>query len=153
LDELPRDVSGGRLLNGDRHRARELVVKVLFERDVARSDPHGALRYQAAEEAVPEGDRRLAEEMLDGVLAQLPAIDQRIAGTARDWRLPRLAAIDRNILRLAVWELCFERRTPVGVCIAEAVALADRYGGEDSPRFVNGVLGQLARELGLGGES
>lgn len=137
----------GPLGPGDRHVAREVVMKALYERDVAQGDPLVALGFLAGEDGVGAADQAVAERMLAGVLAHLPDIDRRIAGYARDWRLSRLAAVDRNVLRLGVYELCHDRSAPVSVCINEAVDLANRFGSEASAGFVNGVLGQLARDL------
>jgi N utilization substance protein B len=136
--------------HGPRHRARELAMQAIYARDVGLARPLDVLAHLAEEEAVPPAVRALAEELVRGVTEHLAEVDRRIAAYARQWSLGRLAAVDRSILRVAVYELCYRPEVPASVAIDEAVGLADAYGGEDSPRFVNGILGQLARDLEAG---
>ena len=75
----------------------------------------------------------------------LGEVDEMIQGAAEKWPLERLAAVDRNIMRLAVTEMLYGHDVPPSVAINEAVELAKKYGTEDSGRFVNGVLGAVAR--------
>ena len=88
-----------------------------------------------------------AADLARGVVAECAELDARFAAAAEHWRLDRLALIDRNILRLAVYELAHERVRPK-VAIDEALWLAHRFGGWNSPAFINGVLDQVARSLG-----
>jgi N utilization substance protein B len=76
-------------------------------------------------------------------------IDEALAGAAENWDLERMSIIDRNVLRIAIAELRYVEDVPWKVAIDEAVTLASRYGGSDSPRFVNGVLDALAHKLNL----
>ncbi len=131
-----------------RHVGRELTMKALYQRDVGRGAPQASLDYLCAEEGVEGDDAAFARELLNGVLANLPELDRVIAAKAKEWRLDRLANVDRNILRLGVFELTHGGDVPASVAINEAVELAKVYGGPESGRFVNGVLGQVARELG-----
>jgi N utilization substance protein B len=89
----------------------------------------------------------LATELARGASAEADALDALYAGAAEHWRLDRLALIDRNILRLAVYELVHQR-VPPKVAIDEALWLAHRFSGLQSPAFINGVLDQVARLLG-----
>ena len=82
--------------------------------------------------------------LVDGVLQHREALDALIRRYTPERSLELLAVVDRNILRMAVYELAFERETPVKVVINEAVELAKMYGAEATARFVNGVLGSLA---------
>ena len=92
---------------------------------------------------------RVADGLLRGTLEHLAEIDQELERQTVHWRLDRLAAVDRNILRLAMYELLFLSDTPPAVVIDEAIEIAKKYGAEDSPRFVNGVLdGFLKRRDG-----
>ncbi len=88
----------------------------------------------------PDMVRRFADELLDGTLEHLEEIDAKLSHQTSHWRLDRLAAVDRNILRIAMYELLFDRETPPAVVIDEAIEVAKRFGAEDSGRFVNGVL-------------
>lgn len=129
-----------------RRQARELVMKALYQRDVGQGAPFDTLRYLCEEDAPEAETAAFAERLLTGVLEQLVDVDRRIAGYARDWRIERLANVDRNILRLGVYELFHLPETPPSVAISEAVEMAKIYGGPESGKFVNGVLGQMVRD-------
>jgi len=91
--------------------------------------------------------RRLAADLFRGVVRESRALDGRIQPAAEHWRIERLALVDRNILRLAIYEMVHER-VPAKVAIDEALWLAHRFGGTQTPAFVNGVLDPIARSLG-----
>ncbi|MBX6349884.1 MAG: transcription antitermination factor NusB [Clostridia bacterium] len=122
-------------------------MKALYQLDVGGGDPFEAVSYLALDDGAAEATRALAERIVEGVMAHRAEIDRHISLRSRDWRLERIAPVDRNILRIAVWELCHRPDVPAPVAIDEAVELAKTYGGQDSSRFVNGILGQLARAL------
>jgi len=87
-------------------------------------------------------------QLLAGVEEHAEEIDELIAETSQNWSLVRMPLVDRSILRLAIYELRYVAQVPTSVAINEAVELAKNFGGEDeSPRFVNGVLGRIASEL------
>lgn len=134
-----------------RRLGRELVLKVLYQRDLVRANPDRALGYLCNDEDVPEEVRAFAAELLEGVIEHQDELDVKIGGYAHDWRLERIAPVDRNIMRLAMYELLYRQDIPVSVSINEAVELAKAYGEEDSSRFVNGILGHLARHLAVTG--
>lgn len=89
----------------------------------------------------------LAEQYFAGVTADVDRLDTLAAQATDHWRQERLALVDRNILRLGIWEL-LQPRVPAAGAIDQAVWLAQRFGGPQSPGFVNGVLDKVARTLG-----
>jgi len=89
---------------------------------------------------------RQGRELIDQTLKDREHCDAILLRHARNWELPRLALVDRNILRLAVAEMRL-RRTPRKVAITEAIKLAQEFSTAESPRFVNGVLDAVAREV------
>jgi N utilization substance protein B len=93
-----------------------------------------------------------ARTMATETLARGEEIDCVLARHARHWELGRLAMVDRNILRLATWEL-LARDVPYKVVITEALRLAQEFSTVESPRFINGVLDAISRELGRDTES
>jgi N utilization substance protein B len=95
----------------------------------------------------PEG-RAFADEVVQGVSADLDRVDEAIRKASTNWRLERMARVDRNVLRLGAWELLQKSAVPRAVILDEAVELAKRYGSEDSGAFVNGVLDRLANDVG-----
>lgn len=131
--------------------ARAAAVALLYssditERGVVKIVDNGA--YPTEDFEVPE----YAEELVRGVAAHRRTIDKYLSQTSENWALDRMPVVDRAILRLAVYEMLFEDSVPVSVAINEAVELAKAYGGEDeSSRFVNGVLGRIARNLEAAG--
>lgn len=95
-------------------------------------------------EVVGEKVRGYAEHVADGVIGNLARIDAWIEDTAQNWKLDRMPVVDRNIIRLAAYEIGYCDDIPTGVAINEAVEVAKAFGGDDSPKFVNGVLGRIA---------
>lgn len=140
-----------------RRRAREAALQALFQWEAAGHPPAAGLDWAAAEYGLGEDVLAFARELVAGVVAERPAIDDLIARYARDWDIQRLARVDRNILRIGIYELLFANRpdVPAAVAINEAVELAKRFSSAEAGRFVNGILGQLARDYGkaeTGGE-
>lgn len=91
-----------------------------------------------------------AQDLLSGIVSHLDEIDSWIADTAENWTLSRMPIVDRNIIRLATYEIAFCDDIPTGVAINEAVEIAKAFGGDESPKFVNGVLGRIAIALEAG---
>lgn len=134
--------------------ARELALQALYAIDqsnarrgeAASSEPAAAGVFDAvaASFEVPAAGLDFARELVLGTCAARADLDARIGRLARNWRIERMAVVDRNVLRLAAFEL--ERGTaPVSVVIDEAIELARRFGSDQSPAFVNGILDALAR--------
>ena len=125
---------------GSRRRARELALQLLYQYELTRAEPE---RMQADFDewrGSTDGIREFADALLRGTLEHLEDIDCELEQQTAHWRLDRLAAVDRNILRLAMYELLYHPNTPHAVVIDEAIEIAKKFGAEESPRFVNGVL-------------
>jgi N utilization substance protein B len=103
-------------------------------------------------EPLPPPYERFARRLVGGAWHHRDELDARIAAAAPQWPLPQLPAVEKAILRLAIFELCFDNETPPRAAINEAVDLAKVYGGESSGRFVNGVLGTIASQVDRSGE-
>ena len=99
----------------------------------------------ATEEMVPNAALSYAEELVEGVLANAERIDSLIQEHAPSWPIKQLSPVDRNILRVAIFEIMIENRVPLKAAINEAVELAKTFGGHNSSRFVNGVLGSISQ--------
>lgn len=84
--------------------------------------------------------RTYALTLLKGISSSLEEVDAEITKAARNWRLPRIAATDRNLLRIAVYEIIYCDKVPAQVAINEVVEIAKKFAGEESPKFINGVL-------------
>ncbi len=135
-----------------RHRARQAAVQMLYQWEVGQHDVEDVLRtfwtadLPGAEDA-PESVRTFAEQLVRSTIARLDAIDPLIAETAEHWRLSRMAALDRIILRLAIGEF-LDGSTPRNVVINEALELAKTFSGDESAKFVNGILDAVKKKLG-----
>jgi N utilization substance protein B len=128
-----------------RTRARSIALQVLYEIDLSNHDPVEVLQERLEETPLTDELAEFTRQIIFGVLPYIPDLDHLIARYAPEWPLDQIAAIDRNILRIAFWEFAIQRDTPVKVAINEAVELAKLYGSDSAPRFVNGVLGALAK--------
>lgn len=91
--------------------------------------------------------RPYAVKLLRGLTGDLPALDKLISAAASNWRMERVAATDRNLLRIATYEMQQVADVPAEVAINEAVEIAKRFAGEESPRFINGILDAIKAEL------
>ncbi len=141
----------------NRHLSRSVVLQTLFEWDVrnlSADAARAALARNAVEFAPGAADLPFMEELLLGSIGRRNDLDLVISKAAPEWPLDRIAPVDRNTLRLGLFELLFADRekVPAKVAINEAIELAKSYGGENSGRFVNGVLGAVYKELGEPGK-
>jgi len=141
----------------NRHLSRSVVLQTLFEWDFRSLPADACLQCleRNSQEFAPQGsDKPFMEELLRGTLARAKDLDLVIGKAAPEWPLERIAPVDRNVLRLGLYELLFADRekVPAKVAINEAIELAKHFGGENSGRFVNGVLGAVYKELGEPGK-
>jgi N utilization substance protein B len=134
-----------------RHRARERALQMIFQWEASQEDPSkvidkfwGGLAAEAGEESPAEDS--FANDLLRGVARQSKSLDDLIRKHASNWRLERMAAVDRNILRMATYEMR-GGQTPPAIAINEALELGRRFSGEQSARFLNGVLDAIRKTL------
>ncbi|WP_280460100.1 transcription antitermination factor NusB [Nocardia carnea] len=131
---------------GARHKARRRAVDLLFEaeaRDIDPSDLADERIELAARDQAVAPVHAYTRTLVDGIAEDLDRVDGTIESYLQDWTLSRLPAVDRAILRVAVWELLYATDVPPIVAVDEAVELAKELSTDDSPGFVNGVLGQV----------
>ena len=129
---------------GMRRKGRMLALQVLYEADAAGHDTEQILANLEARAEVSEEVATFARELVAGVSQNKEEIDHHIASLAPAWPMEQIPLIDRNILRLAIFEILLDNKVPVKVAINEAVELAKDFGSDNSPRFVNGVLGAVS---------
>jgi N utilization substance protein B len=135
-----------------RHRAREAALQMLYQWEVGRSTMADVLRSfwlheQPEADAMSEEHREFSERLAVGVTNTVATIDPMIVEAAEHWRIERMNVMDRLILRLAIYEFLHETDTPARVVINEALELARTFSGDDSVRFINGVLDAIRRRL------
>jgi N utilization substance protein B len=129
---------------GKRHSGRVAALQALFEVEAVGHPAEETLKRLAEDEKMSADAVDFARELTEGVLSHRDEIDDVIGKTAPQWPLDQIAAIDRNILRLAIYEILIDNKVPMRAAINEAVELAKQFGGETSPRFINGVLGSVS---------
>ncbi len=130
---------------GARSKARKRAVDILFESDLRGLDPLALLAERVGVPGLPPVSD-YAVSLVNGVVAHQEDIDRMLAEQAKGWTVERMPAVDRAVLRLGVFELLFSDEVDDAVAIDEAIELAKSLSTDDSPRFVNGVLGTLARQ-------
>lgn len=142
----------------NRHLSRSIVLQSLFEWDlnaIDKKDVPATLLRNVEEFAPNKTDLPFMERLLDGILQKQGELDLVIEKAAPEWPIDRISPVDRNILRLGLYELLFADRNevPAKVAINEAIELAKQFGGDNSSRFVNGVLGAVYKEIGEPGKN
>ena len=131
---------------GRRHLARELALKVLFELETNGGDPERALQYHAAEARADASVVEFASTLISGVRQHQDEIDARLREASQHWDLDQMAKVERTLLRIASYEIWYMPSVPVKAAINESIELAKTFGGPDSGKFVNGILGRIAAD-------
>jgi N utilization substance protein B len=137
-------------MSRDRSLARRQALQILYQREITE-EPVGDILGERTY-ALPDGEpTEYAVEILNGVVEHQARIDEMLGAVSQHWVVSRMPLVDRNILRVATWEIVYgdPQQVPPSVAINEAVELAKVYGGEDSSKFVNGVLGKIAEQASV----
>jgi N utilization substance protein B len=135
----------------NRHLGRIVALQTLYEQDFRIECQDQALVLDEVLErnigrySETIDDKAFIEKLVHGVSSRQPEIDDIIRPVAPEWPIEQIARVDRVILRMGVYELLFDSQVPPKVVINEAVELAKAFGGENSSKFINGVLGTVLR--------
>ncbi|MGP5165529.1 transcription antitermination factor NusB [Arthrobacter rhombi] len=124
-----------------RTKARRRALDVLFEAEQRSVSPLEAMRLRRETTDITVNEYTLT--LIEGVMAQGERIDEILSTYAKGWTLERMPAVDRTLLRLGTWELLYNDDVPDAVAVAEAVATAKVFSTDDSPEFINGLLGRI----------
>jgi N utilization substance protein B len=127
-----------------RRKARAIALQALYEVDSVGHDIESVLAHVLAERKLSEENVAFARQLVNGVIQNKEKIDQHIKNFAPAWPVEQIPIVDRNILRLAIFEILLDNSVPIKVAINEAVELAKMFGSDNSPKFVNGVLGSVS---------
>ena len=127
--------------------ARRIALQALYEIDSAGHPIGDVLSHLIAHSIENRKVKGYVTRLVKGILLKKEAIDQILQEYAPEWPIHQVAVVDRNILRIALYEIGIGEKTPIGVAIDEAIELAKLYGAENTPRFINGVLGSIADNL------
>jgi len=137
--------------------AREIALQSLYQIGMTKV-PHKEAIHTAIEEAIGDNeaaielqggevDARYVHELVEGTVTHMETIDLLLEGYLTGWRMDRLSRVDREVLRLGAYEMLYRDDVPPKVVVNEAIDLAKHFGTEDSGKFVNGVLGNMIKEL------
>lgn len=129
---------------GARSKARKRALDILFAADLRSESAVDALDRAIAEGSAPTNP--YTAELIRGVAERQERIDEVLGQFAEGWTLARMPAVDRNVLRIGVFELLFSDDVPDAVAVSEAMALVTELSTDESPSFVNGVLGAIMRK-------
>ena len=132
-----------------RHELREHVFRMLFRREFFGTEEEFSEQvdmYLEELEPLGEEDESYMRKKTDDIYAHVPELDEKLNEVARGWKTGRMGKVDLTVLRLALYEIRYEEAVPEKVAINEAVEIARKYGGDDSPSFVNGILAKLVLE-------
>ena len=133
----------------NRRELREHVFRMLFRKEfflLAGEFEEQVQMYLEELSPLEEKDRSYMQEKIDAIYTSVPELDSKLNEVAKGWKTGRMGKVDLTVLRLALYEMRYEASVPEKVAINEAVEIARKYGGDDSPSFVNGVLAKLVTE-------
>ena len=134
---------------GIRRKARIAALQTLYELDCTKHKVEETSARLRAGETLAQEALSFSEELVKGVLQNKSELDALIKKFAPAFPTEQMPAIDRNILRLAIFEILFNDKTPIKVAINEAIELAKEFGSSSSPRLINGVLGSITTQRGV----
>ena len=132
---------------GKRRSSRELALKFLYQFELNKGDLDEQIRLFLEQNSSQEDVENFMKELVVSLIDKMEEIDEIIQKFSDHWILDRMTLIDRNILRMGTCELLFNFPTPPKVVINEAIDIAKKYGNEDSPEFINGILDKVYNEI------
>lgn len=135
-------------MSGSRTKAREQILQLLYLIEQSKMPILDAIAFFQKNFEVHEQELPFIRSRFEGIATQMEEIDKKIAKSSEHWKMNRMPKVDRNILRLGVYELQFCEDVPVSVIINEAIELGKKFGDVNTPKFVNGILDKIAKELG-----
>ena len=136
---------------GKRRSSRELALKFLYQFELNKGDLDEQIKLFLERNSSQEDVANFMKELVVSLIDKMEEIDEIIQKFSDHWILDRMTVIDRNILRMGACELLFNFSTPPKVVINEAIDIAKKYGNEDSPEFINGILDKVYNEIGQKG--
>ena len=136
---------------GKRRSSRELALKFLYQFELNKGDLDEQIKLFLERNSSQEGVENFMKELVVSLIDKMEEVDGIIQKFSDHWVLDRMTVIDRNILRMGTCELLFNFSTPPKVVINEAIDIAKKYGNEDSPEFINGILDKVYNEIGQKG--
>jgi len=132
---------------GLRREGRESAVQALYAIELSPAEPREAIHLFWESDRFKPAAKAFAQELLLGLLDKSAELDKAISAKSPNWSISRMAKIDLAIIRLAAYELLYREDIPKNVTINEAIEIAKKFGSEESPAFVNGILDEISKGL------
>jgi N utilization substance protein B len=136
---------------GKRRSSRELTLKFLYQLEMNKGNIEEQMKIFIERNSSYGEVEDFMESLVKSIYKEMEEIDKIIQECSDNWILDRMTVIDRNILRMGTCELLFDFLTPPKVVINEAIDIAKKYGNEDSPEFINGILDKIHKKIGYKG--
>lgn len=127
----------------NRHLSRMIAMQTLYEHEFRPNSVLAEIQKRNIEEYKNDVDESFVNFLIAGVINKSSSIDNEIVKSAPEWPIEQISLIDKSILRIAIFELLYSVNVPPKVAINEAVELSKQFGGENSSKFINGVLGTV----------
>jgi transcription antitermination protein NusB len=134
-------------MSGLRHKARIITLQVLYELDCSEHTATGILSRLTTEQNLSNEIASFVRHLTTGVETNRKKIDETISKFAPAFPVKQISAVDRNILRIAIFEMLFDSEVPFKAAINEAIELSKYFSSDTSPKFINGVLGSVAKHM------
>jgi len=131
---------------GKRRSSRELAMRFLYQVELNPRNPKEQMKEFWERNPCQEDIQAFTEELVDKIFSKKEEIDALLETYSENWPLSRMAVIDRNLLRLATCEILYYKNVPPKVAIDEAVEISKKYGSDESPNFINGILDRVMKE-------
>ena len=132
---------------GRRRKAREETLRILFRLEFGNKQIEKTLNQYWESRKTPEEIKEYSTWLVNGITSDQTKIDNIIQKVSEHWRISRMALVDRNILRMAVFELLYEKNIAPAIIINEAIEIAKKYSGDEAATFVNGILDAIRKNL------
>jgi len=130
-----------------RRAAREAALQALFQIDIGKTGIENAVAFVVQENELKEKQEQFVSFLVNGVMQNIEPIDRIIREISIEWDIQRMASVDRNILRLALFEICYSSEVPPNVAVNEAIELGKTFGSADSGKFINGIVGKVLTNI------
>lgn len=131
---------------GRRRKARECALQILFQLEFDRSPIEAVLSKFWEDKKASSESKDYCSQLIRGVCAQRKEIDAEIQSVSENWRISRMALVDRNILRLAAFELLYQKHLAPAIVINEGVEISKKYSSDQASNFINGILDALRKK-------
>lgn len=131
---------------GERRKARELALQMLFQIDASGIALDDVKKYFLEGLKEPKEVKDFALDLVSGTLNNIEKIDNLIKERLQNWEFDRIAKVDKNILRFATYELLYKSDIPIAVTINESIEIAKEYSGKEAGKFVNGILDKIKED-------